>query len=208
MEIISDSETIKKLVEKKKYQKIKITLYGIEKSGKSTFLKRIVSKIHFNNFKDSIKIYNPTIGAFYCQIFLKFKDKSFLIDFWDTSGQLRFSPLIKYFSKDAHIILNFYDPFNKDSFEYIKNCRQGIKQVNNLLHCTSILIKNKCDLNETKNKNIMVSDEEVLEYADKNNLLFRNLSNLEKHGSGIEEIIEDCINGYLHKNNENDKLLN
>ena len=46
----------------------------------------------------------------------------------------------------------------------------------------------------------MISDEEVLEYADKNNLVFRNLSNLEKYGSGLEEIIEDCINGYLHKN--------
>ena len=34
----------------------------------------------------------------------------------------------------------------------------------------------------------MISDEEVLEYADKNNLSFRNLSNLEKYGSGIEEI--------------------
>ena len=47
----------------------------------------------------------------------------------------------------------------------------------------------------------MISDEEILEYADKNNLSFRNLSNLEKYGSGIEEIIEDCINGYLNKNN-------
>ena len=49
----------------------------------------------------------------------------------------------------------------------------------------------------------MISDEEVLEYSDKNNLLFRNLSNLEKYGSGIEEIIEDIINTYLHKNNKN-----
>ena len=49
----------------------------------------------------------------------------------------------------------------------------------------------------------MISDEEVLEYADKNNLFFRNLSNLEKYGSGLEEIIEDCINGYIHKNDKN-----
>ena len=33
------------------------------------------------------------------------------------------------------------------------------------------------------------------------NISFRNLSNLEKYGSGIEKIIEDCINGYLHNKN-------
>ena len=49
----------------------------------------------------------------------------------------------------------------------------------------------------------MKSDEVVLEYTDKNGLSFRNLSNLEKYGSGIEEVIEDCINAYLYKNNKN-----
>ena len=76
-------------------------------------------------------------------------------------------------------------------------------EINILNLCNYIIIKNKFDLNETKDKKIMISDEEVLEYADKKNISFRNLSNLEKYGSGIEEIIEDCINGYLNKNNKN-----
>ena len=42
----------------------------------------------------------------------------------------------------------------------------------------------------------MISDEEVLKFTDEKYLSFRNLSNLEKYGPGIEEIIEDCINGY------------
>ena len=120
----------------------------------------------------------------------------------DTSGQFEFL-LNKRFIKDVHIILNFYDPFNKESFEYIKSCFEKIKEFNNPFLCAYILIKNKYDLNETKNKNIMISDEEVLEFADENNLLFRNLSNLEKYGPGIEEIIEDCISCYLNKTNEN-----
>ena len=103
----------------------------------------------------------------------------------------------------ADFIIYFYDPFNKDSFEYIKKSYQKAKGLNQSCLCNGILSKSKYDLNETKDKNIMISDEEVLEFADKNNLLFRNLSNLEKYGSGIEEIIEDIINAYLHKNNKN-----
>ena len=202
MEIISDDKGKKKL-DDKNYKRIKMVLYGIERSGKTTFLDRIFSKIRFNNFKDSIKTYKPTIGAFYSNIFLKFKDKLFLVDLWDEPGQLKYISLVQGFGRDADIILNFYDPFNKDSFEYIKNCLQGVKIINNPLNRTSILIKSKYDLNKTKDNNIVISDEEALDFADKNNMLFRNLSNLEKYGSGIEEILEDCINGYLQKRNEN-----
>jgi len=203
MEVISDDKEMKKLMERNNFKRIKIALYGIERSGKTIFLDRIASKIRFNNFKDSIETYKPTIGGFYRNIFLKFKGKLFLIDLWDTSGQLKFMSLVKHFGRYSDIILNFYDPFNKDSFEYIKNCLQGVKLVTNLLNCTSILIKSKYDLNKTQDNNIVISDEEALEYADNNNMLFRNLSNLEKYGSGIEEILEDCINGYLKKRNEN-----
>ena len=80
---------------------------------------------------------------------------------------------------------------------------KSVNGSNNQFLCKYIIIKNKYDLNETNDQKIMISNEEVIEYAEKNNLSFRNLSNLEKYGSGIEEIIEDCINGYLHKNNKN-----
>ena len=118
------------------------------------------------------------------------------------SKQIKFFPLLEAFNKKADVIIYFYDPFNKDSFEYIKKCYQRTKELNQSYLCNYILIKNKGDLNEAKDKNIMTSDEEILEYADENNLLFRYLSILEKYGSGIEEIIEDCINCYLHKNNK------
>ena len=121
----------------------------------------------------------------------------------DTAGKLKYFNLTKIFYKESHVILNFYNPFKKDSFEYIKNCFESVNELNSQFLCKYIIIKNKCDLNEIKDQKIMISDEEVIEYADKNNLSFRNLSNLEKYGSGIEEIIEDCINGYLHKNNKN-----
>ena len=71
---------------------------------------------------------------------------------WDIPGQLKFFSLIKFFYKDAHVILNFYDPFKKESFDYIKRCFQSISELNNPSLCTYIIIKNKNDLNETKDQ--------------------------------------------------------
>ena len=202
MEIINDDEEISKLGQDNKFQKIKVCLNGIYSSGKTTFLKRITSRNNFNNYKGLIIEYSPTIGASYNIVFVKYKNKVFKLEIWDISGQIRYFPLLEAFNKRADLNIYFYDPFNKDSFEYIKKSYQKAKELNQSFLFNGILIKSKCDLNETKDKNIIISDEEVLEYAVENNLSFRNLSNLEKYGSGIEEIIEDCINSYLHKNNE------
>ena len=202
MEIINDYEEINKLSKNSNFQTIKVCLIGIDSSGKTSFLYRILNRDCFKYFKESIEGNISSTGGSYHPIIVKYKGKLFNLDLWDTAGQLKYFSLIKYFYIDAHAILNFYDPFKKESFEYIKNCFKSVNELNNAFLCTYILIKNKCDLNEEKDKNIMIYDEEVLEYADKNNLSFRNLSNLEKYGSGIEEIIEDCINGYLYKNNK------
>ena len=202
MTIINDGEEMSKLGQDNKFQEIRVCLNGIYRSGKTTFVKRIISQSNFNNFKGLIIEYLTTIGASYDIVFVKHKSKVFKLEIWDISGQIRFFPLLEAFNKRADFIIYFYDPFNKDSFEYIKKSYQKAKKINLSCLCNGILIKSKCDLNETKDRNIMISDEEVLEFADENNLLFRNLSNLEKYGSGIEEIIEDVINANLYKNNK------
>jgi len=203
MEIIYNCEEIDKLCKDSNFQLIKVCLLGIDSTGKSSFLNRIFNRNKFDNFKKSIQGNIPNISSQFYRILVKYKGKLFKLEIWDTAGQLKFFSLNKIFYKEANVILNFYDPFKKESFEYIKNCLKGVNELNSTFLCICILIKNKYDLNEAKDKKIIISDEEVLEYADKNNLSFRNLSNLEKYGSGIEEIIEDCINGYLNKNNKN-----
>ena len=202
MGIINDNEKINKLSDNSNIHYIKVCLLGIDKSGKTNFLNRFINRNNFNNFKESIQVYTPTLGASYLVLSVEHKSKLFKLEIWDTAGDLKWFSLTRIYVKDANIILNFYDPFNKDSFEYIKKCYQIVKEMNNVFPCSYILIKNKCNLKETKDKKIMVPDEEILEYADKHNLSFRNLSILEKYDSGIEEIIEDCFNDYLYKNNK------
>ena len=203
MEIINDNEKINRLMEDFNCQAIKVCLIGLNNTGKTSFVDRILYKDSFKNFKESIKGNISTTGVKYHGILVKYKGKLFKLELWDTAGQLKYFALTKIFYKGAHVILYFYDPFKKQSFDYIKKSFQDVKVSNSQYLCKYIIIKNKCDLNETNDKKIIISDKEILEYADKNNLSFRNLSNLEKYSSGIEEIIEDCINDYLHKNNKN-----
>ena len=198
MKIIHENEkTIKNLIDDSNAQEIKVCIFGIDKSGKSAFLKRIESNDNFNNFKESIKIYTRSMTATYHHhITVKYRNRLFELNFWENPGQLKYLNISVIFCSGCSAILNFYDPFNKNSFELIKKQVQLIKK-KKCFPYTYILVKSKWDLNETKDRNIMVSDEEVLEYAYENNLLFRNLSNIEKYGSGIEKIIEDCIDGFL-----------
>ena len=203
MEIINDNKELKKLLEDSNFQTIKFCLLGIDNTGKTSLLDRIVYQKNFKYFKESIQGNISNTHANHRIIFVKNKYKLFKLELLDIPGQLIYFSLIEDFYQDIDVILNFYDPFKKESFDYIKRCFQSISELNNPSLCTYIIIKNKNDLNETKDQKIMISDEEILEYADKNNLSFRNLSNLEKYSLGIEEIIEDCINDYLHKNNKN-----
>ena len=120
MEIIIDNEEINKLLEDSYFQTIKVCLIGIDNSGKTSFLDRIFYKDRFKYFKESIQGNISTTGAIYRSILVKYKGKLFMLDLWDTSGQLRYFGLIKLFYRDAYVILNFYNPFKKESFEYIK----------------------------------------------------------------------------------------
>ena len=90
MEIFNENEEMNKLLKDSNIQSIKVCLIGIECSGKTTFLDRIIYRKDFNNFKEKIKIYYPTISACYRRIFVKLKNKIFKLDLWDTSGQLNF----------------------------------------------------------------------------------------------------------------------
>ena len=74
-------------------------------------------------------------------------------------------------------MLIFYNANNKKSFEYAKQLCCEKKNNNNII----ILIRSKYDINITVKNGEFVSDEEALEFADKNNIFFLNLSNSEKH---------------------------
>ena len=180
---------------------IKMTILGFERTGKTTFSIKLTSK----NNKDrnqSLSQYIPTFGGEYRRINITFEKKAFLIHIYGTSGQDRYYTSTNLYANQANIILIFYDPLNRYSFDKIKNYMELIE--NNIPSRENLLIaivRNKYELNIDKNnsKNNIVSDEEALEYADKNNLLYFHLSNFEKYETGINELI-NLVLKYYNKN--------
>ena len=68
------------------------------------------------------------------------------------------------------------------------------------------LIRVKYDLNikSDNNENIdFVSDEEAMEYSDKNNMIFLHISSFEKYDNGIENLLNLILKLYLLKINNN-----
>ena len=129
MEIIADNEEIRKLSQNNNFEKIKVCLNGIYSSGKTTFLKRITSQNNFNIFKELIIDYLPSICATFKDVIIKFKNKVFKLIICDVSGKLKYFSLLNIFNQKANIILNFFNPFNKESFEYIKKSYQKNKRI-------------------------------------------------------------------------------
>ena len=68
-----------------------------------------------------------------------------------------------------------------------------------------MLIRSKYDLNikSEDNFNNFISDEEALEFTEKNNLLFFHISSFEKNESWIKELFSLSLEKYIKKNKIN-----
>ena len=122
----------------------------------------------------------------------------FKIGIWDASGQEKYTSLLPIFIKDSDIIFIFYNCNNKNSFERAKFLLELAKKRNNIKDCIYALVGNKYDLNLSFNeKNNIIDDEEVLEFAEKNKLIYSHISILEKYSQGVNELFKNFLNEYL-----------
>ena len=171
---------------------MKIVLIGIEKIGKTCFKNRISNKETFQKY---IKEYKKTIvSEFGFKIIIK-NNKKFRFQIWDIIWN---EMIISAFSKDSHVIIFFYDSMNKQSFEKIKSlyCSGSLDK-----NCIFFIVRNKYELKRQSDDNSdLISDEEVLEFADKNNMIFKHISILEKYETGIDELFNEIISEYLKFN--------
>ena len=178
---------------------LKIIVIGKVKIGKSIFIKRISVD---NNYKEFSKLNNsnyiPTIGVHFNVKFLKFNDKIFKLQIWDFSGDDRFENFVKDYYLNSNVILVFYNGFLQ-SFQKIKDIYNY--QYNNNPNSIFALIRTKYELTIKSEDDEYVSDEEAMEYADKNNMLFAHISSFEKYDNGIEKLLNLILIEYLRKNN-------
>ena len=132
--------------------------------------------------------------------FIVYKKFYFQIDIWETSGQDKYDAITKFFCKDADIVFIFFIYNSKDSFVRANALFQLVKY-NTKPDAIFALIGNKYDEDKNciKEEKNLLNEEEILEFFEKNNLIFGHLSIKEKYSKGINEIFMKVMNEYMKK---------
>ena len=180
--------------------KIKVIIVGKCKTGKSTFNFRLKTK-NYSEFKSLNKFYISTVGFEFFSSKIKIKNKILHFQLWDTGGQELYQSLISNFYRNTSIFFIFYDASDKDSFNRAKSFYKDIKNADNK-NPIYVLIRSRYEiaLNSNDKKNI-VTDEEALEYAEKNNLHFFHIGIFEKYETGIIDLMKFVVYEYIKRNN-------
>ena len=167
------------------FKEIKISLLGNCQTGKTLSVNKLINKQF-----DKTTQYISTPGALYLNRRVVNKYGNFKFNIWDTGGKEIYFSLTRWFYKDAQIILIFYNFYDISSFEKAKTIINYVHEYNEQ-NPLIVLIRTRYDecLKNNDNRKI-ISDEEVLEFADRNNLLFIHYSNFEKYESGANELIK------------------
>ena len=173
---------------------LKIAIVGKRYTGKTIFTSRLISKNYPEFSKLSLEYARSRRGFKDHSIKVKIKNKIFSLKIRDYYGDLFSLYVFKSFYQQFDIFLIFYDSFDRDSFEKVDNYLYQIKSSKEGNPFLCMLIENKYELNINDKKNDkyhnnvndIVTQEESLEYADKNNIYFVHLSNIEKYEKGIK----------------------
>ena len=177
--------------EEKNFEKITIVLASDAAVGKTAFLLRLLFK-DYNEYMENEHL-SPTIGSECHKLFINYRDTIVKFIIWDTPwiNSIQFFGCMHLF-RIADIFFLFYDSSYKSSLDAIekklalinKDCKRNV---------IFALIRNKYD----KDGKAEISDEEALEFADKNNMMLFHLSLHEKNETGIKELLETVLNKYF-----------
>ena len=149
-----------------------------------------------NNNKLDKSEYILSRAAVYSEKTLIYKNKIYSFEFWDNPGNIKYRSLSMIFVRDSKVILIFYNHMNRNSFETAKELISWSKDrcINNPIY---VLVCNKYQLNMNEKTKNIVRDEEVLEYAEKNDILFSHISIFDKYEDGINELFIKILNKYI-----------
>ena len=180
------------------YVKVKIVVLGDENTGKTKFIEYLKNGYDNINFEN----YILTTAGSLVERSIIYNDKYYKLEIWDTLGKERYSILNRLFFRDADIIFIFFNYYERKTFERVKCFIDEVKLRCENKNCICVLIGNKYDLNiESKEYNNFVFDEEVLEFANNNSIIYTHISTLEKHSNGINELMIKTFHKFIEINN-------
>ena len=135
--------------------------------------------------------YKSTISPDFDAIYVKINDKIIHINLWDCDADVDIPRMGIVFPSNSDAFLILYDAQSRKSFEKAIKIYKYIKEyINRNKGAIYILVRSKYELNkiEQDNGNNFVSDEEALEFVEKNNIIFCHISSLQQHESGRKEL--------------------
>ena len=175
---------------------LKYIIVGEAGVGKSNLLLRYV----YDSFKED---YQLTIGVEFGEKLVKYNNKTYKIQIWDTAGQEQFRSITRAYFKSSICSFVVYDITNRETFENVKHwvedCRNYMPK--NVL---IFLVGNKSDLEEQRK----ISVDEGEELADSFGLSFfetsaKNNVNVNSiFGKSLEEIVKRIDSNYYDLNDE------
>ena len=110
--------------------------------GKSALLTRFSDNIFLDN-------YTSTIGIDFNSRMIRVDHVICKLEIWDTAGQERFSTITANYYRGAQGALLVYDVGQRDSFDHVQKWYDRAKQLGGE-HLETVLIGNKCDLQESE----------------------------------------------------------
>ena len=182
----------------------KVLLLGHGQVGKLHFRKRINYNNNYKEFMEDQKNHFFYINTDFIIIYIKYLNRIFKLKIFDNAGQERFRTFTHNYLKISSIYLIFYDAFNRESFNTLKDYSDSILSIDEKRIIIIVRSKYELNLEHTENNINIVSDEEVFEYINKkninDNIFFFHLSNYEKYESGINNLLEFIIIKSIKKN--------
>ena len=187
-------------------EEIKVVVLGESGVGKSN----IINRYNGGQFDPNSV---PNNSSFFMSKNLKFGEKVYRINLWDTAGQEKYHSLTKIFLNDAKIAFLVYAINDKASYDKIDFWYNLVKE-----SCGDILISiigNKKDLYEEEDLNQKMNDyeskiEQMREEVDEQHAIekakFLNatfgLTSALEDDTGFDEIINKVIKKYIHDKGE------
>ena len=167
---------------------IKIVIVGESGVGKSN----LINRYNGGQFNPNSM---PNNSSFFMSKDLKFGEKIYRINIWDTAGQEKYHSLTKIFLNEAKIVFLAYAINNKSSYDKIDFWYKLVKE--NCGDALIALIGNKKDLYEEE----QVNELDAIKKAKDLNVEFGLTSALEDD-TGFDEIINKVIKKYIHDKGE------
>jgi len=128
-----------------------------------------------------IEEHKATIGADFLTKDLTIEDKMITLQIWDTAGQERFQSLGNAFYRGADACVLVFDITSSASFAKIEEWKSNFLEQSGTEHPSDfpfLLLGNKHDLAAQKRE---VSEAEASQYAQANNMVFRETSAVNGH---------------------------